>query len=103
MLHHGGTETRRELISGDLTGTIIGGAIEIHALLGPGLLETVYEECLCRELHLRGLDFCRQVELPVEYKGVKLDCGYRMDLVVGDQVILELKAVERLLPVHEAQ
>jgi GxxExxY protein len=82
---------------------IIGAAIEVHRALGPGLLESAYEECLCHELRLRGLDFRRQVALPVEYKGVKLDCGYKLDLVVQDAVILELKAVDRLLPIHEAQ
>lgn len=75
MLQHGVAETRRELICGDLTGTIIGAAIEVHSVLGPGLLESAYDECLCQELHLRNLDFRRQVELPVEYKGLKLDCG----------------------------
>jgi GxxExxY protein len=101
--HHGVTETRRELVSGDLTGNIIGAAIEVHSALGPGLLESAYEECLCCELRSRNLEFRRQIEFPVEYKGVKLDCGYRVDILVADQVVLELKAVERLLPVHEAQ
>jgi GxxExxY protein len=85
------------------TSPIISAAIEVHRELGPGLLESVYEECLCRELHLRGLEFRRQVELPVIYKGLKLDCGYKLDLVVQDEVILELKSVERLQPIHEAQ
>jgi GxxExxY protein len=75
----------------------------VHRALGPGLLESAYEECLCHELHLRGLDFKRQVELPVLYKGLKLDCGYKIDLVVQDTVILELKTVERLHSIHEAQ
>lgn len=85
------------------TGPIIGAAIEVHRNLGPGLLESAYEECLCHELHLRGLDCKRQVLLPLLYKGFKLDCGYKIDLIVQDEVVLELKAVERLLPVHEAQ
>jgi GxxExxY protein len=85
------------------TSPIIGAAIEVHRHLGPGLLESAYEECLCHELHLRGLDFKRQVELPILYKGLKLDCGYKLDLIVQGQVLLELKATERLLPVHEAQ
>jgi len=72
-------------------------------LLGPGLLESAYEECLCHELFLRDLRFERQVELPVSYKGVELSCGYRLDVVVQGAVVLELKAVERLLPIHEAQ
>jgi GxxExxY protein len=85
------------------TSPIIGAAIEVHRHLGPGLLESAYEECLCHELHLRGLDFSRQVALPLSYKGLNLDCGYKIDLVVQDQVVLELKSVEKLLPVHEAQ
>jgi len=85
------------------TSPIIGAAIEVHRHLGPGLLESAYEECLCHELHLRGLDFKRQVELPVLYKGLNLNCGYKIDLVVQDEVILELKSVEKLLPVHQAQ
>jgi len=70
---------------------------------GPGLLESAYEECLCRELDLRKIAYERQKELPVEYKGVRLDCGYRLDVVVGDKLIVELKAVESLLPIHKAQ
>jgi GxxExxY protein len=85
------------------TSPIIGAAIEVHRNLGPGLLESAYEECLCHELHLRGLDCKRQVPLPLLYKGLKLECGYKIDLIVRDQVVLELKAVERLLPIHEAQ
>ena len=85
------------------TGPIIGAAIEVHRHLGPGLLESAYEECLCHELHLRGLEFKRQVELTVLYKGLKLDCGYKIDLIVQDTVILELKVVDRLHPIHEAQ
>jgi GxxExxY protein len=85
------------------TSPIIGAAIEVHRQLGPGLLESAYEECLCHELHLRGMTFERQVDLPVSYKGLRLDCGYKMDLVVEKQVVLELKCVEKLLPVHEAQ
>jgi GxxExxY protein len=85
------------------TSPIIGAAIEVHRQLGPGLLESAYEQCLCHELHLRGLPFKCQVDLPVSYKGVQLDCGYKIDLVVGDEVIVELKSVERILPVHEAQ
>ena len=85
------------------TSPIIGAAIEVHRNLGPGLLESAYEECLCHELHLRGLDCKRQVPLPLLYKGLKLECGYKIDLIVRDEVVLELKAVERLLPIHEAQ
>ncbi|HEU5335335.1 MAG TPA: GxxExxY protein [Terriglobales bacterium] len=103
MIHHGGTEARRKLLLEDLTQEIIGAANAVHRELGPGLLESACEECLCHELHLRGLNFQRQVPLPVEYKGLKLDCGYRLDVVVESAVILELKSVEKILPVHEAQ
>ncbi len=93
-------ETPRE---DKITGEIIGAAIDVHREIGPGLLESAYEQCLCHELSLRGLTVQRQVALPVEYKGVHLDCGYRMDVVVEDAVLVELKAVEQLLPVHDAQ
>ncbi len=86
-----------------LTGTIIGGAIEVHKALGPGLLENVYEECLAVELGDRGLAVQRQVEVPVVFKGRRIDMAYRMDMLVNDQVVLELKAIEKLLPVHEVQ
>ncbi len=87
----------------ELSGRVIGACIEIHRSLGPGLLESAYEECLCHELSLQGLAFERQRPLPVAYKGIKLDCGYRLDVVVQSQIIVELKAVPELLPVHEAQ
>ena len=87
----------------NLTEEIIGGAIEVHRHLGPGLLESVYEECLCHELELRGLSFERQKRLPVEYKGIKLDCGYRIDVAVENKVIVELKCVDTVTAVHEAQ
>jgi GxxExxY protein len=86
-----------------LTGEIIGAAIEVHRELGPGLLESAYEECLCHELTLRRVRFQRQVPLPVVYKGVRLDCGYRIDLLVDDRIVVELKTVDKVLPVHEAQ
>ena len=91
------------LIYEELTREILAAATEVHKALGPGLLESAYEECLCHELSLRGLAFTRQVPLPVAYKGVKLDCGYRLDIVVDDQVILELKSVEAVSPLHKAQ
>jgi GxxExxY protein len=103
VIHHGDTEARSNLIHEALTENVIGAAIEVHRALGPGLLESAYEECLCYELHLRTLPFQRQVPLPVSYKGVDLDCGYRLDIVVDEKVILELKCVEHILPVHEAQ
>ena len=86
----------------ELTHSIIGAAIEVHRTLGPGLLESAYEECIARELTLRGLSFERQKALPVVYKEVKLECGYRVDLLVEGRVIVELKSVEALAPVHDA-
>jgi GxxExxY protein len=86
-----------------LTQKIIGAAIEVHRVLGPGLLESAYEECLCHELRLGGIAFTRQQPLPVVYKGITLDCGYRLDVVVEGRAILELKTVDRILPIHEAQ
>ena len=86
-----------------VTEAIIGAAIEVHRTLGPGLLESAYEECLCHELRLRGIPFERQRPLPVTYKGLDLECGYRLDLLVHDAVVVEIKAVEALQPIHEAQ
>ena len=91
------------LLEQQTTEAIIGAAIEVHRELGPGLLESAYEECFCHELHLRGLSFKRQVELSVAYKGVKLDCGYRLDVLVEDAVVVELKSMEQILPIHQAQ
>ena len=87
----------------ELTSDIIGAAIEVHIALGPGLLESAYEVCLADELNRRGIDFERQVELPVAFKGRQLDCGYRLDFMVEDSVIVELRCVERIMPIHEAQ
>lgn len=92
-----------DLIDADLTSEIIAAAICVHRELGPGLLESAYQASLCRELSLRGIAFQSQLELPVEYKGVRLDCGYRVDLLVDNRVVVELKSVERILSVHEAQ
>jgi GxxExxY protein len=86
-----------------LTREIIGGAIVVHKELGPGLLESAYEECLAVELVDRGLDVRRQVPVPVVFKGRPVECGYRLDMLVNDRVIVEIKAVERVVPVHEAQ
>ncbi len=86
-----------------LSKEIVGAAIEVHRLLGPGLLESTYEQCLCRELSLRGMVFQRQQPLPLEYKGEALDCGYRMDVVVANRVVVEIKSVDRLEPIHDAQ
>lgn len=87
----------------DLTRRIIGSAIEVHRALGPGLLESAYEACLCDELDRKQLRYQRQVDLPVIYKGRRIDCGYRIDVLVEDQVVLELKSIEKLMPIHEAQ
>ena len=86
-----------------LTERVIGLAIDVHRHLGPGLLESAYEECLAFELRESGVAFARQVPLPVVYKGIFLDCGYRMDIVVEKSLVLEIKAVERVMPIHEAQ
>ena len=99
MNHRDAENTERDPVSA----MVIGAAIEVHRVLGPGLLESAYEECLCHELNLRGIAFERQVALPVNYKSVKLDCGYRLDIVLPGKLIVELKAVEQLAPVHDAQ
>jgi len=91
------------LLYEELSGAIIGAAIEVHQGLGPGLLESAYEECLCYELSARQIAFQRQLELPVTYKGIRLDCGFRIDMMVENKIILELKSVEALQPIHEAQ
>jgi GxxExxY protein len=87
----------------ELTEAIIGAAMEVHRTLGPGLLESTYEMCLCRELSIREIPFERQVPIAVEYKGVKLDCGYRADIVVAGMILAEIKAIDSLLPIHDAQ
>jgi GxxExxY protein len=87
----------------ELTHEIIGSAIEVHRHLGPGLLESSYRECLCHELLLRRVGFRKELRLPLQYKGMKLDCGYRVDVLVEDLVLVELKAIHALAPVHEAQ
>jgi len=86
----------------DLTRKVIGAAIEVHKHLGPGLLESAYEECLCHELQLRMIPYERQKPLPLEYKKVRLDCGYRLDVVVENMIILELKSCERIEDIHKA-
>ena len=96
---HRDTEAQRD----PLTYEVIGAAIEVHRNLGPGLLESAYEECLCYELAARDLSFQRQAALPVVYKEVRLDAGYRMDLLVESSLVVEIKTVDALLPVHEAQ
>jgi GxxExxY protein len=86
-----------------LSSKIIGAAIEVHKTLGPGLLESAYEECLCHELSIQGLLFEKQKPLSIDYKGKKLDCGYRLDIVVEKAVIIELKSCEKIEPIHKAQ
>jgi GxxExxY protein len=100
MLNHGGAETPRE---NELTEKIIDCAVEVHRALGSGLLESAYEKCFCHELAQNGLSFSRQVPLPLVDKGIKLDCGYKIDVIINDPVIIELKTVEKLLPIHDAQ
>ena len=97
------TEHTEKEESGSLTGKIIGAAIEVHRALGPGLLESAYEACLIYELRLRQLKVEYQKPMPVFYKDVMLDCGYRVDLIVEQQVIVEIKSVSNILAVHEAQ
>jgi GxxExxY protein len=102
MIHRRGT-VDAERSSTYVTHEIVGAAIEVHRHLGPGLLESAYESCLCRELNFRGIEFDRQVPLPVRYRSVEVECGYRLDLVVERQVIVEVKAVSKVLPIHKAQ
>jgi GxxExxY protein len=87
----------------EITEAVIGAAIEVHRALGPGLLESAYIQCLCYELTLRKIPFELELPLPVVYKGIKLDCGYRVDMVVVGAVVVEVKAIEHIAPVHEAQ
>ena len=86
-----------------LTEIVIAAAIEVHKHLGPGLLESAYEACLCHELRIRHCEFVQQMPLPVNYKGIALDCGYRLDVTFPGKLIVEAKAVEKLHPIHEAQ
>mgnify|MGYP001813484944 CR=1 FL=1 len=87
----------------NITEIVIGAAIDVHKVLGPGLLESLYEECLCYELSLQRLNFCRQVNLPVRYKNKQLDTGYRLEILVENKVVIELKSVEKLMAIHDAQ
>jgi GxxExxY protein len=99
----GGSEQSLALAEADVTGEIIAAAISVHRELGPGLLESAYQASMCRELSLRNIPFRSQVDVPLTYKGMNLDCGYRIDLLVDNRVLVELKSVEHILPVHEAQ
>jgi GxxExxY protein len=87
----------------ELTERVIGACIEVHRNTGPGLLESAYEQCLCRELSLQGIPFQLQIPLPVNYKGTLLDCGYRVDVLIDGKLLIELKSVDKVLPLHEAQ
>jgi GxxExxY protein len=100
--HHKDTKDTKE-ISNQISNQIVGAAIEVHRVLGPRLLESAYEEALCHELSLRQLQFERQKPMPVRYKGLQLSCGYRLDLLVEDLVVVELKAVDRIQSIFEAQ
>jgi GxxExxY protein len=105
MTYHRGTESTEDTEKSDrgLTHAAIGAAIEVHRHLGPGLLESVYESALCRELWLSGLEVERQVNLPIDYKGTRLPSGLRLDLLVNRRLVIEVKAVDRLDPIHRAQ
>jgi GxxExxY protein len=105
LIHHEGTKCTKftKASSLALSHAVIGGAIEVHKSLGPGLLEAIYELALCRELWLRGIKVERQVLVPVHYKGGILDCEIRVDLLIENSVIVEVKSVDRLAPVHKAQ
>ena len=110
-IDHGGHRGHRETIRGpegaleinDVTGEVVGGAIAVHSQLGPGLLERAYKACLAYELRKRGLTILTEVELPVVYDGIRIELGYRMDFVVEGSVVVEVKAVSKLAPVHQAQ
>jgi GxxExxY protein len=105
MFHHGGTKTTKVTKASalSLSYTIIGSAIEVHSLIGPGLLESVYEAALCKELWLRGISVERQVSVPVSYKGESLNCEVKLDLLVEKSVVVEVKSVDKLISVHTAQ
>lgn len=93
--------TRKQI--DQLTDRVIGGAIEVHRQLGPGLLESTYESCLCWELQSAGIEFARQLELPIRYKGNCVQAGYRLDLLIENVLIVELKSIDRIEPIHKAQ
>jgi GxxExxY protein len=102
MMHRQGTKDTKA--SADtLSYDVLGAAISVHRELGPGLLESAYEACLCRELYVREINYERQVPLPLRYRGIEVDCGYRVDLIVGGLILVEVKAVTKVLPIHRAQ
>ena len=102
-LEHRGHRGTTEDIHPDLSEKVLGAAFKVHTTLGPGLLESAYEACLCHELARIDVPFRRQVEVPVRYDGFQIDCGFRLDLLVDERLIVEIKSVERLLPLHECQ
>jgi GxxExxY protein len=87
----------------EITHEVIAAAMEVHRSLGPGLLESAYQACLCRELTVRGIPFQRERTLPLEYKGIRLECGYRLDLLVAGEVVVEVKSMDAIAPIHDAQ
>jgi GxxExxY protein len=109
MIHHKGLPASPGTAQGAsdpserLSYDILGAALEVHKQVGPGLLESAYDACLCRELTLRGIPYERQVPLPLNYQGIPIDCSYRLDLVVGELVVVEVKSVGKVLPIHRAQ
>ena len=104
MIHRGGAEdAENSMETNQITESIIAAAIEVHRLLGPGLLESAYQRRTCHERVMRAVPFRPEVMLPVMYKGLQLDCGYRPDLLVTESVVVEIKSVEKLDPIHEAQ
>ena len=102
-MNHRDAESQRRSTADPLSEAVIGAAVEIHRVLGPGLLESAYATCLAHELSLRQIRFEKEVPLPLTYKGINLECGYRLDFVVEGALVLEVKAVTAVLPVHEAQ
>lgn len=102
-MNHEEHEDARRIEFDELSNRVIGYALEVHRNLGPGLLESTYEQCIAYEFRMAELLFKLQYPLPVKYKGIKLDCGYRIDILVDDSLIVELKSVDRLLPIHQAQ
>lgn len=102
-MNHGAHREHGETLFPELSASIVTAAIEVHKTLGPGLLESVYETCLCYELEQQGLNVKKQVHLPIKYQSLDIDSGLRLDLLIENSIIIELKAVEKLLPIHQAQ
>jgi len=103
MNHHKEREEHEGKEFEEISHRVIGCAIEVHRVLGPGLLESSYQRCLSRELELNGIEHVCEAPLPIEYRGISLECGYRVDLLIGRELILELKSVKKIDPIHEAQ